>query len=307
MKKRNLFLSVNSQILSWRRNKCMKRFKKILKIVGSVLVVLLIAIYILFVNFSSQKSNSEVINEFEDSYYKPLLKTNTYKGFDYRVLTMQKEIDTSKTTIVFVHGAPGSLLDFKSYLADSTLNVKTNMISYDRIGYNFKDKNTVQKSLAFEVETLHDVLKNLNRTKTIIVGYSYGGPIALAEKDNYKSIVLLAPAVYSKVEPIPWMLNFYKWKATRWLVPAIWKSASEEKMTHKSELRKFENNWKKNPSQIISIHGNDDGIVPYENSLFLQKQFPATQFKLITIPDTGHSLVWTQFELIKSELLKQLD
>jgi len=285
----------------------MKLFKKILKITGAVVVILLLVLYLLFVNFSLPKSNSEVIQEFAGNYYQPLLKTNRYKGFDYRVLSMQKEIDTTKTTLVFVHGAPGSLLDFKNYLADSILNVKANMISYDRIGYNFNDKNTAQKAVAFEVEILNDVLKNLNKTKTILVGYSYGGPIALAVKENYKSIVLLAPAVYSKIEPMPWMLNFYKWKATRWLAPAIWKSASEEKMSHKSELQKFENNWKKNPSQIISIHGNDDDIVPYENSLFLQKQFPAEQFKLITIPDTGHALVWTQFELIKSELLKQLD
>ena len=151
-----------------------------------------------------------------------------------------------------------------------------------------------------------DILKTLDKNKTIIVGYSYGGPIALAVKAAYKKIVLVAPAVYSKVEPMPWMLNFYKWKATRWLVPTIWKSASEEKMNHRTELEKFEHNWKLNPSKIISIHGDEDGIVPYENSLFLQEQFPEEQFKLITVPDTGHALVWTQFELIKSELLKQL-
>tara|TARA_R110001592_G_scaffold105035_5_gene295434 strand:+ start:213 stop:1070 length:858 start_codon:yes stop_codon:yes gene_type:complete len=285
----------------------MKRFKNILKIASAVLVVLVLVLYFLFVNFSSPKSNEEVVEEFSKSFYQPILTTNTYKGFEYRVVSMQKEIDTSKTTLVFVHGAPGSLLDFKKYLSDSLLNTKANMISYDRIGYNYKDKNTVQKSISFEVEVLNDILKNLDKNKTIVVGYSYGGPIALALKEKYKKIILLAPAVYSKVEPIPWMLNFYKWKATRWLVPAIWKSASEEKMNHKSELQKFENNWKINPSKIISIHGNNDGIVFYENSLFLEKEFSAKQFKLITIPNAGHGLVWSHFELIKQEILKQIN
>lgn len=284
----------------------MSRFKKILKITFAIVVVLLFVFYFLFLNFSSPKSTSEVIDEFKDNMYQPTIKTNSYKGFEYRILSMQKEIDTSKTTLVFVHGAPGSLLDFKKYLADSLLNVKANMISYDRVGYGFEDTHTVQKSLTFEVEILNDVLKTLDKNKTIIVGYSYGGPIALAVKAAYKKIVLVAPAVYSKVEPMPWMLNFYKWKATRWLVPTIWKSASEEKMNHRTELEKFEHNWKLNPSKIISIHGDEDGIVPYENSLFLQEQFPEEQFELITVPDTGHALVWTQFELIKSELLKQL-
>ena len=284
----------------------MSRFKKILKITFAILVVLLFIFYFLFLNFSSPKSTSEVIDEFQEAFYQPTIKTNSYKGFKYRVLSMQKEIDSSKATLVFVHGAPGSLLDFKNYLADSLLNVKTNMISYDRVGYGFKDKYKVQKSLAFEVEVLKDILHTLDNKKTIIIGYSYGGPIALALKETYQKIILLAPAIYSKVETMPWMLNFYKWKATRWLVPAVWKSASEEKISHVSELEKFENNWVQNSSKIISIHGDEDGIVPYENSLFLKKQFPEEQFKLITIPNTGHALIWTKFEQIKSELLKQL-
>jgi len=113
--------------------------------------------------------------------------------------------------------------------------------------------------------------------------------------------------VYSKVEPMPWMLNFYKWKLTRWLVPAVWKSASEEKMNHKEDLQKFENNWDVNPSVIISIHGNADGIVPYENSLFLEKKFPEKRFKLVTINNAGHGLVWSNFNFIKSQFLKILD
>jgi pimeloyl-ACP methyl ester carboxylesterase len=285
----------------------MKLFKKILKIVGIVFIVLLIVLYVLFVNFSKRKSNDDLIASFKKNFYQPNIKTNTYKDFAYRVVSMKKEIDITLPTLVFVHGAPGSSLDFKKYLADSLLNTKANMISYDRIGYNFEDKYLAQKSIKFEVEILNDVVKSLQKENTILVGYSYGGPIVLAVKEKYKKILLLAPAVYSKVEPMPWMLNFYKWKLTKWLVPAIWESASEEKMNHKEELQKFENNWTDNPSGIISIHGNTDGIVPYENSLFIEKLFPKEQFELLTINDAGHGLVWSNFDFIKLQFLKNLD
>jgi pimeloyl-ACP methyl ester carboxylesterase len=285
----------------------MKRFKKILKIISAVLVVLLITIYILFLNFSSPKSDKDIHKLFNEVGVEVFIKKKVFKNFKYRTVSLQKAIDTNKTNLVFVHGAIGSAIDFKEYMADSLMKSKFNMISYDRIGYNYDDTTLVQKSLTFEVDLLKDFIQNLNPKKTILVGYSYGGPIALAIKKKYKKIVLLAPAVYSKVEPMPFMLNFYKWKITRWLVPQVWKSASLEKITHKAELRKFESNWKTTSSKIISIHGNDDGIVPYENSLFLQKQFPAEQFKLITIPNAGHSLVWSELELIKKEILKQLD
>jgi len=285
----------------------MKLFKKILKIVGIIFIVLLVAVYVLFVNFSKRKSNDAIIADFKEDFYQPNIKTNTYKDFTYRVVSMQKEIDITLPTLVFVHGAPGSSLDFKKYLADSLLNTKANMISYDRIGYNFEDKYLAQKSIKFDVEILNDVVKSLQKENTILVGYSYGGPIVLAVKEKYKKVLLLAPAVYSKVEPMPWMLNFYKWKLTKWLVPAIWESASEEKMNHKEELQKFENNWTDNPSSIISIHGNTDGIVPYENSLFIEKQFPKEQFELLTINDAGHGLVWSNFDFIRLQFLKNLD
>ena len=100
------------------------------------------------------------------------------------------------------------------------------------------------------------------------------------------------------------MVNFYKWKWTRWLVPHVWRSASVEKQTHARELEKYERYWSENPTPIISIHGTSDGIVPYENSLFLQAQFPKKQFVLKSLDGVGHSLVWSQEQLIKNELLK---
>ena len=64
-------------------------------------------------------------------------------------------------TIVFVHGTIGSVLDFKSYMTDSLLLAKANMIVYDRIGYNYNDKNDVQESIAFEVGMLEEITKEV--------------------------------------------------------------------------------------------------------------------------------------------------
>ena len=282
----------------------MKLVKKILKIITTALVVLLIAVYMLFVNFSSPKSDEEIQEVFNEVGVELFVAKNTFNGFKYRTVSVQKTIDTTKTTLVFVHGAIGSAIDFKNYMTDSLLRLKFNMVSYDRVGYNYNDETLAQKSLKFEVDVLKDFSKNLNPKKTILVGYSYGGPIVLAMTEKYKHIVLLAPAAYSIVEPMPFMLNFYKWKLTRWLVPHVWKSASLEKMTHKRELQKYELNWKICLSDIIAIHGDSDGIAPYENSLFLQEQFPEKQFELRTINDAGHTLVWSNFDFIKKEFLK---
>ena len=283
----------------------MKIVKKVLKILGIALFIIFIGLYALFYWATSPKSDEKVRSEFQELGVTPVISKEKFKTFDYRKVSILR--DTTLPTIVFVHGTIGSVLDFKRYMTDSILLTKANMIVYDRIGYNYKEKNNVQESIAFETEMLESITKDLNPHKTIVVGYSYGGPIVLASKRKYKKVILFAPAVYSKVEPMPWMLNFYKWKLTRWMVPPIWKQASKEKMSHKQDLEKFEKQWNQNPNTIISIHGDDDGIVPFSNSEYLQTIFPSSQFTLVTIPEAGHGLVWTSYSRLSRELLNQLD
>ncbi len=282
----------------------MPLFKKILKFTSIFILVALVVIYYLFSSFTAPKSDKVILEKFNKTI-KPIITQENFNGFKYRKLTIKK--DTTLPTLVFVHGTIGSSIDFIEYMQDSLLLNKVNMISYDRIGYNFEDKNSVQESIAFERDMLNDIIKNLKSNKTILLGYSYGGPIALAIKEKINKVILLAPAVYSKVEPMPWAVNLYKSNLTRWLIPGIWKEASKEKISHKNDLQNFENNWKSSPNKVISIHGTNDWIVPFENSTFLQNQLPKNQFELIRIKDAGHGLVWSNFKEIKHELLKQLD
>ncbi|MGQ3678847.1 alpha/beta fold hydrolase [Tenacibaculum discolor] len=283
----------------------MKLLKKILKVVGVTLFVLFLILYYLFWNFSAPKSDTKVLEKFSDSSHTPILTYENFKGFEYRKLSIIK--DTTLPTLIFVHGTIGSSTDFVKYMKDSVLLGKANMISYDRIGYNYQDKNPVQESIAFERDMLKSILQGYNPNKTILVGYSYGGPIALAIQQKIRKVILLAPAVYSEIEPMPWSLNLYKWKLTRWLVPPIWQEASREKLSHKQDLQLFENNWNSTPNNLVSIHGTNDWIVPFENSLFLKERFPKNQFELISISDAGHGFIWSKFDTIKELLIQQLD
>jgi len=285
----------------------MKGYRKLFKFSFYVILVLFITMVILFYRFSAPKSDEKIVKTFQKEQLEVFLNYEHFQEFEYRVLRFQKEIDTLKPTVVFVHGATGSCMDFKSYILDEELRSKVNFISYDRVGYGANDTGNVQASIAFERDLLKDLVKDIPKDKLVFIGYSYGGPIALALNEKINKLILLAPAVYSEVEPMPWMLHFYKWKATRWLVPKTWMSASKEKLTHKEDLRKFENNWKDNPNEIIAIHGLEDGIVPFSNSEYLKDQIDNNRFKLIELEGAGHGLVWTEFEAIKNVFLQELN
>jgi len=281
-------------------------FVKIFKIITSILFGLLLVLLIFINIFFKPKSDEDIRKVFKEANITLQIETYKFKDVSFRVISTRKEIDTTLPKIVFVHGSPGSTMDFERYLLDKELNLKANLIAFDRVGYGVSNIGDI-RTIAFETELLNSLTSSLNVSKTILVGYSYGGPIALASKKKYKKIVLCAPAVYAEVEPMFWFLNFYKWKATRWLIPDLLKAASKEKLQHRDDLRSMESNWKDNTSEIHVIHGDEDSIVPYKNSLFIQNQFPKNQLELITLKGAGHALIWSRFEEIKNELIKIIE
>lgn len=283
------------------------KFKRILKTIGLIFAILLTGLILTFYWFVKPVSDTAILKKFKKSSANPTLIHQKINTHDIRIITNRKTIDDKLPSIIFIHGTPGSSLDFKKYFLDADLNKKANLIVYDRVGYGISNTGKILNSIADEVAVLEKITEKLSLKEIILIGYSYGGPIALASNKNYKKIILLAPAVSSDAEYIPCAINLYKWKFTRWLIPAIFKAASIEKLHHQDDLKNFENSWNKNQNNIISIHGDKDGIVPYKNTQFLQNNLDRDKFKIVTLENAGHGLVWTHFEEIKKEIIQVLE
>ncbi|MCF6224656.1 MAG: alpha/beta hydrolase [Flavobacteriaceae bacterium] len=275
-----------------------------MKILGASILILLILLTVGVYRFSDRKTDKKIIKIFKKETFTVFVKHMGFKAKDIRVLEMQEKIDTALPILVFVHGSPGSALDFKKYLMDVDLNNNYNIIVYDRIGYGYLNTGEILNSIDDEIDVLHEVLNAYDFNNIVLIGYSYGATIALASPKNFKNKIILAAAVRGDLEPMFWTLNFYKWKLTRPLVPKVLQAASKEKLEHITELPSYEDKWGISESPILAIHGKKDRIVPYENSLFLKEKIDDKKLTLITIEKGNHTLVWTNFALIKNEILK---
>jgi len=286
------------------RKKSKKRI--ILQIVVGFLAIVFIVLSIVAYQFIKPKTDESIYKEFEEENHQPFISKISYKEHTIRVISMQEILDTTLPILIFVHGSPGSGMNFKNYLADAELNKNANLITYDRVGYSVDKNEKVLNGLEMELEVLQQIISDVNRENIVLIGYSYGGTIVAAASENYKSKILLAPAIKGEYEPTFWMLNLTKWKVTSAFVPNVLKNAAQEKFSHLNELPAFENKWIQSSASVTSIHGLKDRVVPYENSLFLLQKFSNNNFKLITIPEGNHGLVWNKYDLIKNEILKEI-
>lgn len=280
--------------------------RKIFKITGWTLLAAFFVVAYLIYSFISPSSEAEIIKKFEGYAAQPVISYQMYKDHKVRVIGMQKEIDSLLPTLFFVHGSPGSSMDFQRYLRDDELNLLANIVSYDRIGYGPERTGEVLNSLQEEVDLLHELLEGFDVTKVIIIGYSYGGTVIMASELDYMKKIALAASVKGELEPMFWAMNLYRWKLTRPLIPKVFKGASIEKFRHVTELGQYEKRWGASGAEVLSIHGKEDFIVPYENSVYLQKLLGRTKFSLIPLEEGNHSLIWTNFDLIKTELIKSV-
>jgi len=215
-----------------------------------------------------------------------------------------------KTTILFIHGAPGSGDAFYDYLKDTVLLQKANLVTIDRPGYGYSGLGNSLTSIKKQAQIIREICDAYAFKNVILVGHSFGGPIAAyvpTFTDKVNGVLLLAPAIDPNHEKILWIANFARWKTTKWLVPKSFAVSGDEKFSHVQELQKIENEWNKISIPIVQIHGKKDGLVPYENLAFSKEKFNDSIFTAISLPEENHFIPWTQKELVVEEILKLLD
>lgn len=214
--------------------------------------------------------------------------------------------------VIFIHGAPGSSDDYIHFLKNKNLLDHCRMISFDRPGYGYSSFGQSETSIEKQASVIQRILDvNPDNKKVLLVGHSFGGPIACKFAMDYPSAVngllLLAPAIDPDHEKIFWISNFGRWKTTRWAAPTPLKVATDEKFTHIAELELLLDDWGRINIPVTHIHGDKDMIVPYENLEFSKKQIGDSLLKTVSIPKENHFLPWSQEKLVENELLELLE
>ncbi len=264
---------------------------------------------LLLVSFNScltfRKSNKKVYERFAKNDQKPTIDFYTVGEKSIRYIIATK-FNSDLPTVLFLHGSPGSSQDFYDYLQDSILIAKANLIVIDRLGYGYSGFGKAEPAILEQARIVNGFIEEKEFKDIIVVGWSFGGPIAAKmaiQNKEIDALLLLAPAIDPNHEKHFALGYLAKWKLTRWFVPKAFQVAEQEKLAHSNELEQMKEDWKKIKIPCVHLHGDKDKLVPFQNLAFSEKMISKEYLTPVVVEDGGHLLPWKNYELVQKHIL----
>jgi len=109
--------------------------------------------------------------------------------------------------VVFVHGAFGALQDFTATLLDVAAR-RYRCIAWDRPGHGYSERPATEADPGAQADLLAGLIDELELDAPLLVGFSYGGAVALAtalrRPERVRGVVLLNGPSHPWPDPIEW-------------------------------------------------------------------------------------------------------
>ena len=244
-----------------------------------------------------------------------------------RTLRFAVSGNTRAPPVLFIHGTPGSWDAFALFLNDTELRRRAFLISVDRPGFGGSDPGRTITSIGEQARLCVAVLEAARAAgsgrerrepadpehgrSAIVVGHSWGGPIAARIAMDFphqvRSLVLVAASIDPDLEEIRWYQHLARWKVFRWLVPRDLVTANEEVFSAKPELTQMVSRWKEIRIPVTVVQGEEDTLVPPANADFAARKLVSTSLHLERHPRVGHFVPWYRPELVRAAVLRDLD
>ena len=280
----------------------MKYFTRILKWISALILLGFIGIMVFIHTVDFSISQEKVDRAFKGLNYEPKYNTFSYEGREMHYVSVG---DTSKQTVLFVHGSPGSWDNFLYFLADSSVLKKYHLIAVDRPGFGKSGNGIPERSLSQQAKLINQILIKEN-TSAILVGHSYGGPVIARMAIDFPiradALVLVAGSIDPELEKTKWYQIPVHYKVLSWILPGMIYSTNEEILALKNELYEMKPFWSKITQPVSVIQGGKDNLVPKENADFAEKMLKNAPVNMVMVPEMNHFVPWNRPQLIKNEI-----
>lgn len=282
--------------------------RKFLKITGASLLGLSLLAWLIFrFGLDLRYPAAEVATYFEGQ---PAPISSTYP-FEGRSLHYQHLGADSLPTVLFIHGSPGGWDNWISYFRDSTLRRHCRLIAVDRPGYGLSAAGGPLPALSDQARSLLPLVASLpDSVPLIVVGHSYGGPVA-ARLAMYlgpraDGLLLLAGVFDPAHEKRFWIQRPLQRLGWRWTMPPDLWTSNEEMIPLRAGLSEMASHWGEITAPTLIYQGGRDILVDPAHADFAERQLGDRVRRVIRRPSENHFVIWTDPQLVRDLIVELL-
>ncbi len=210
--------------------------------------------------------------------------------------------------IVFIHGTPATAAIFGEQFRHPF--PRANLLAPDRPGFGASGPDRREPSLEDQANAIGALLTNEPPRRTILVGHSYGAPVALLAALNFPNeiagVVLIGGSIDPSLERIYAAQRVAEWPLISWLVPRSLRQCNRELLTLRDDLVRLQPVLPQLAVPVVMLHGGKDSQVPVANVDYLRAQLAAAgkgnQFEPLVFPEYNHFIPWEHPDAVAAAL-----
>jgi len=197
-----------------------------------------------------------------------------------------------QTLVLYIHGTPGEAAGWADYLIDPLPGARA--IAVDRPGFGESDSRALP-TLEGQARALAPFIESAERV--ILVGHSYGGPVALQAAldwpDRVQGVVVIAGSVSPAHEKLRWFN--YVGKGIFPFLPHGLRRANDEVWPLKADLQRLALELDRIRVPVAIVHGTRDALVPHGNVAFMEGALTGVaRLEVRTLEGADHFVVWEE-------------
>ncbi len=204
-----------------------------------------------------------------------------------RSLFVKTQGDSRNASVILIHGSPGTSETFARLFSVPSLD-HFYLQAPDRPGYGKSHPGHSVTSLSDQARL---VAESMDHT-SVIVGYSYGGAVAvklaLLYPEKVKALILLAPALNPELEKLKWWQSPAYISIIRNLLPSDARVSMEESIALPSFLHELALNEIKVP--VVYVQGLKDKTVSLKTADYVKEHFTGTHVSFHLMENIDHHL-----------------
>jgi pimeloyl-ACP methyl ester carboxylesterase len=214
----------------------------------------------------------------------------------------------SLPTLVFIHGSPGSWMNYMKFMWDSDIRKKFRIVAIDRPGFGYSDFGKAVH-LQEQADIIMPVLQKLKTDQPMfLVGHSMGGPVlvklAAGNPTMFETVVIIAGSIDVSQEKTETWRKVMANRPMYWALPGAFGPSNTEILYLKKDLLPLKKDLKHITCNVLFVHGDKDTWVPIGNIAYGKKMMiNARSISADTLFGAGHQIPWERTKELKENLL----